>query len=98
MIRIILCSCCILLFAATVSNAQPFDKPVSDPLALAEDPPAAPADNPSAPVASTLAEDPKSSIPDPQYYDPANRRFDSGPGASEQPSQPLPVINLLPNF
>src|SRR5262245_21217250 len=99
MTRIILGSCCVLLFAAGVSYAQPFDEPVFDRVALADDQPAPPPDQHSAPVASALAEEPKSSVPDPQYYDPANRRFDSGPSAAEQaPPQPLPVINLLPNF
>src|SRR5262245_30018428 len=98
MTRILLGSCCILLVAAGISYAQPFDEPVFDPVALADDPPAAPADKQSAPVASALTEEPKSSVPDPQYYDPANRRFDSGPGEAQQPPQPLPVINLLPGF
>jgi hypothetical protein len=98
MTRTFLGSCCILLFAVAISCAQPSDEPVFDPVALADDPPAAPAENQSVPAAGTPAAEPGSNVPDPQYYDPANRRFDSGPSPAEQPPQPLPVINLLPNF
>src|SRR6516164_4151655 len=97
MTRQVLRSFCIVLLAAAVSLALADDAPVFAPIGSAVDESAPPPDNQETSASSLPAPEPKSTFPDPQYYDPSNRRFDSGPsqGLGTYGAAVLQTINTI---
>src|SRR5262245_28796676 len=97
MMRQILGSCLLVFVTVGVSFGQTGDNPAFPPIIDAPEQPQAPADNQPSAVGNALVE-PQSTVPDPQAYDSANQRFDTGPAQAEPAPQPIPVFSLLPNL